>query len=260
MSKLGLVLGAGGARGIAHLGALQALEENGISFDIITGCSMGAIIGGVYSLGCNLEELKEIMSNLRKKDIVDVYIKMISNRGLLKGEKIDKILKGFFEGKTIEDCKIPFGCVATDLVSGQQVFFNKGDMFTAVKASCCIPTVISPLQYQDMLLVDGGIINRLPIVEAKQMGAEKIIAIDVMGEIKEDKKISNIFEVALRSIDTVDHYITKNRLEQNPPDILIRPNLGDMSQYKVENLEFAYDMGYSAVIEKIDDIKGLING
>ena len=103
MTKIGLALGAGGARGIAHLGALKALEENDIKFDIITGCSMGALIGGLYCLGYDLDHLKELMQGLKKKDIVDVYIKMISHRALLKGEKIDNVLKGFFQDKKI-DC------------------------------------------------------------------------------------------------------------------------------------------------------------
>ncbi len=259
MSKLGLVLGAGGARGIAHLGALQALVEYDIKADVVVGCSMGALIGGLYSIDYRIETLRNIMRNLKKKDIVDVYIKMITHKGVLKGEKIDKILKGFFKDKKIEDCSIPFGCVATDLISGKEAFFDSGEMFSAIKASCSIPTIISPLEYNNMLLVDGGLINRLPIERAKELGAEKVVAIDVMGEIKNDKKISNIIDVALRSIDVVDYYINKNRLEQNPPDILIRPELGSMSQYKVENLEFAYEKGYGAVLDKIDEIKALIN-
>ena len=258
MSKIGLALGAGGARGIAHLGALKALEENDIKFDVITGCSMGALIGGLYCLGYDLDHLKEIMSGLKKKDIVDVYIKMISHRALLKSEKIDKILKGFFQDKVIEEAKIPFGCIAVDLVAGKQVFFTKGDMYTAVRASCSIPTIISPVEHNGMLLVDGGLLNRVPNVEAKELGADKVVAIDVMGEIKDANKLVNIFDVGLRSIDTVDYYITKTRLEQNPPDILIRPELGNMSQYKVEKLEFAYDRGYKAIIDNLDRIKQLV--
>ena len=259
MNKIGLVLGAGGARGVAHLGVLQALEENGIKVDIITGCSMGALVGGLYSIGYKVQELKDLAFSLKKKDIVDVYVKMITHKGLLKGEKIDNLLKKLFGDKVIQDCKIPFGCVATDLISGNQLFFKEGDLFTAVRASCAIPTMISPVEYNDALLVDGGIINRVPILEAQQLGAKKIIAIDVMGEIRNDRKISNIFDVALRSIDTVDYYITKNRLEQNPPDVLVRPDLGSMSQYKVEKMEFACQKGYEATIEKMQEIKALIN-
>lgn len=258
MSKLGLVLGAGGARGIAHLGVLKALEENNIKVDVITGCSMGAVIGGLYALGYTVEELQQLIPTIKKKSIIDISLNPISNKALLKGEKIDKLLKGLFQDKLIEDCKIPFGCVSSDIIKGEEVFFDKGSLFTAVRASVSIPTIIKPLEYDGKLLIDGGIINRVPVLHAKEMGADKIIAIDALGEPTKDAKVKNLIDLALRCIDFVDYYITNDKLNKVSPDILLEPQLGNMSQYKVEKLDFAYEQGYKITMENMDKIKALV--
>jgi len=254
-----LVLGSGGARGVAHLGALKVLEENNIKPDIVVGCSMGSLVGGLYCTGHNLDELRDLLGQLTKKDIIDVSINMIKNRALLKSDKTDKFLRGFFQDKKIEDCEIPFGTVSVDLISGKEIYFTKGDFFTAVRASCSIPTIIKPVQYENMLLVDGGLINRVPTEFARNMGADKVIAVDVMHGVGQKRQINNIFDVALRSIDVVDYYITKNRLESSPPDVLVLPKLKDMSPYKVEDLEFAYEQGYNAMQANLKRIKALVN-
>ena len=146
MSKLGLVLGAGGARGIAHLGLLQALEEINLQPDLVVGCSMGAIVGALYCMGKSSLELKEFVGTIKKKDIVDITLKLVSNKALLKSEKIDKIFDSLFGEVTFEDLKIPFYCVANDIVGCKEVFFSSGKLKEAVRASIAIPTVIKPVE------------------------------------------------------------------------------------------------------------------
>ncbi len=257
MNKLGLVLGAGGARGIAHLGLLQALEENSVKPDLVVGCSMGAIVGALYCMEKSSKELKEFVCKLKKKDIVDVTLKMISNRALLKSEKIDKIFDQLFGDITFDDLKIPFYCVANDIISCKEVFFGSGKLKTAVRASIAIPTIIKPVEIDDMLLIDGGAINRLPICYAREMGADKIIAMDVIGETKRATKLKSVFDIALRCLDCLDGYITENKLKTDPADVLLRPNLGDMSPYKFTGLDTAPQIGYECAMEKIEEIKNL---
>ncbi len=257
MNKLGLVLGAGGARGIAHLGLLQALEENSIKPDLVVGCSMGAIVGALYCMEKTSKELQEYVSKLKKRDIVDVTLKMVSNKALLKSEKIDKIFDELFGDITFDDLKIPFYCVANDIIGCEEVFFGSGKLKTAVRASIAIPTIIKPVEVDGKILIDGGAINRLPIAYARQMGADKVIAMDVVGEIKRATKIKSVFDIALRCLDCLDGYITESKLKADPADILLRPNLGDMSPYKFVGLDTAPQIGYECAMEKIEEIKNL---
>lgn len=257
MNKLGLVLGAGGARGIAHLGLLQALEENSIKPDLVVGCSMGAIVGALYCMQKTSRELKEFVSKIKKKDIVDITLKMISNKALLKSEKIDKIFDELFGEITFEELKIPFYCVANDILGGKEVFFGSGKLKTAVRASIAIPTIIKPVELDDMLLIDGGAINRLPIAYARQMGADKVIAMDVVGQMKRASKLDSVFDVALRCLDCLDGYITESKLKTDPADILLRPDLKDMSPYKFVGLDTAPQIGYECAMQKIEQIKNL---
>ncbi len=257
MSKLGLVLGAGGARGVAHLGLLQALEEINLQPDLVVGCSMGAIVGALYCMGKSSYELKEFVGTIKKKDIVDITIKLVSNKALLKSEKIDKIFDQLFGEVTFEDLKIPFYCVANDILNCKEVFFSSGKLKDAVRASIAIPTVIKPVEMDGMVLIDGGAVNRLPIGYARQMGADKVIAMDVVGKNKRAVKLKTVFDIALRCLDCLDEYITDIKLKENPADILLYPDLGDMSPYKFNEIDTAPRIGYECAMQKIEEIKKL---
>ena len=246
MEKLAFVLGAGGARGIAHIGFLQAMDEFGIKPDLIAGCSMGSIVGACYAKGYTPEELKNIALKLRPVDIIDPSIVPFQKKAFLSSRKMQGILEGLFGTVTFDELKIPFSCIATDLKSGETKTFSSGCVEEAVRASASIPGVFKP------------VLKYVPVKTARDMGATKIIAVDVLGEVRAVEETGTLIGNLFRVVDIATANMTKNYLKVNAPDILLRPELGDMSQYKVDRLEFAYRKGYEEGIKNIDRIKELI--
>lgn len=244
MSKLCFVLGAGGARGVAHIGFLQAMEEHNIKPDFIVGCSMGAVVGACYAAGYSPKEMREIAESLKPKHIIDVSPTLFSRKSLLTSVKMQRKINSLLGDITFEQLKIPFECIAVDLIKGKIVTLNSGNVEEAVRASSSIPTVFRPVSINDQELVDGGVLCRLPIENAKNFNADKIVAVDVIGEYRPHETSKNIIEQALRVVDLTDCHRTSEYLKLHKPDILIKPNLGDMSQYKVEKISFAYGQGY----------------
>ena len=256
--KLCFVLGAGGARGIAHIGFLQAMEENGIKPNSIVGCSMGAVVGACYSIGIPPLELKKIADELKFKDIVDLNLQIFSKKSILHSVKMRKKITSLLENKTFEDTLIPFTCVAVDLVSGKSVGINEGSLVDAVCASSAIPTIFRPVEKNGMDLVDGGILERVPTKYAKQYKADVVVAVDVLGKLQKYTETKSVLGHLLRTLEVVDSYNTIKYLNENKPDLLIYPKLLDMSQYKVEKLDFAYEEGYKAGIKSVKKIAKLI--
>lgn len=258
MEKLAFVLGAGGARGIAHIGFLQAMEEFGIKPDLITGCSMGSIVGGCYAKGYTPNEIKKIALSLRLIDIIDLSLLPFQKKAIMSSRKMQGVLSELFGDVKFEELKIPFSCIATDLKSGKIKTFSNGIVEEAVRASASIPGVFKPVEKDGFELVDGGVLEYLPIKAARDMGATKIIAVDVLGEIIPKEDTGSIISKLLRVIDVATINMTENYIKSNVTDILLRPKLGDMSQYKIERLDFAYQQGYEEGLRNIEKIKKLI--
>lgn len=258
MKKLAFALGSGGSRGVAHIGFLQAMQENGIKPDLITGSSMGAVVGSCYAAGISVEEMKEIVFELKALDILDISGNILKNQALFKSKKMRAKLGEHLGKKTFEELQIPFGCVAVDLVTGKTAeFTEKHVVADCVQASSSIPGVFRPVKIDSMTLVDGGVRNRLPIKLARKMGADVVVAVDVLGELRISDKPLNLITVVLRTVDIYDSQITEMKLKKCKPDLLIRPDMGDMSQYKVKNFDIAFDAGYKAGLENADKIKEL---
>lgn len=258
MKKLGVCLGSGGARGVAHIGFLQALVENDVPIDAITGCSMGSLVGAMFLSGYSPSKMRDMAVQLRKNDILDISVSMLSNRAILKSQKFDKLLDSYFGDTTIENLSRPYACIATDLISGRVHCFNSGEIKTAVRASCSLPLGFKPVKFQDMLLVDGGISNRIPVAEARDLGAEVVVAVDVLAELPVADKINSIVSLGFRSLDILMQNINMFADDRQRPDLLLAPNLGKVSQFKVENQEFCYQRGYELGIENVGKIKKLI--
>lgn len=256
--KLCFVLGAGGARGIAHIGFLQAMEENGIKPDSIVGCSMGAVVGACYSIGIPPSELKKIAEELKFKDIVDLTFNIFSKKSILRSVKMRNKIAGLLENKTFSDTKIPFMCVAVDLVTGKSVGLKEGSLVDAVCASSAIPTIFRPVEKDGMDLIDGGILERVPVKYAKEFKANAIVAVDVLGKLQKYNETRSVLGHFLRTLDVVDCHNTNNYLKKYKPDIVVYPKLEDMSQYKVERLDFAYEEGYKAGIKALPKIKKIL--
>ena len=260
--KLGLALGAGGSRGVAHIGFLQALSEENVVPDFVTGCSMGAVVGACYCSGLTPEEMKEVAFKVKLKKIAAFNVAPLHANGLMRMSRTHKLLGSLIGAETtFADLKIPFACVATDLVEGRLVVFNEGNVVGAVVASSSIPGAFTPAKRGEYnMLVDGGILERVPTAQLRDMGAEVIIAVDVLGDLASAKRATGkLANTLLRCIDVMDTHITRHiRAERDYIDLWLEPALGNMDQYKIKRLSFAYEQGYVLGKEHAGAIKKLI--
>ena len=259
---LGLALGSGGARGIAHIGFLQALEEADIRPDYVSGCSMGSIVGACYCAGVPLATLKEVALSLKLSKIATLNINPIRSNGLLRFDKARKILEEYLGGMTFQDLKIPFSCIAVDLKEGKVIELKEGNVIDAILASSTIPGAFTPSVIEGRTLVDGGILERVPTKEVRDMGADVIVAVDVLGDLMQKEAAPNLVETLLRCIDIMDTRLTqrKKRSRARYIDLWLEPELGAMDQYQVKNLDFACEKGYELGLKYRDEIKALLSG
>ncbi len=176
--KVHLVLGSGGARGVAHIGVIEALEEHGYEIIEVIGCSMGAVVGGMYCAG-QLQDYKEWLFTLTKKGVFDLLDFTLTSVGFVKGEKLFSKHMEVAGEQNIEDFEIPFTAVATDMKSHEEVYFREGDLFKALRASVSIPGIFTPVVYGEKVLVDGGVLNPLPINLVDRKEDAIVIAVDI---------------------------------------------------------------------------------
>ena len=259
---LGLALGSGGSRGVAHVGFLSALEEEGIKPDYIAGCSMGAVIGGCYASGMHIPEIMETLQSLKMRDIMDVSPAVISKMSILRGKKIYDILVEKIKVKKLEEMKIPFRCVATELLSGKLHTFKEGNAAMAIQASSTIPTVLRPIKYEDKMFVDGGCLCRVPVRTAKEMGADVVVALDVVKDVANPvSDVQNIIAMVLRVFDVMDAHMTalKRKVECELCDLLIEPDLTGMNGFDIKDIDKAFEEGYKSGKENVEKIKELLS-
>ena len=186
--KLGIALGSGSSRGFAHIGILRVFEDENIPIDYIAGTSIGAYIGAIYSAGA-IKELEEFILSLDWKKLFRYYDLRLSKSGIFSGKKIMELLEMVLDGKNFEELYIPFSCVAVDIKRAKEVVFESGDILKAIRASLSMPGVFTPVEYGDMLLVDGGIMNPVPVDIVKSMGADIVIAVDLSGIFLEENPL-----------------------------------------------------------------------
>lgn len=178
--NVALVLSSGGARGLAHIGAIEELESNGYHISSIAGCSMGALIGGVYATG-KMNEFREWMKTIDRKKMISLTDFSFSLNHLAKGNRIIEAIMEFVPDMPIEDLPIPYCAVATDLKAGKEIVFNKGSLFEAIRASISLPSFYEPVQRDDMVLIDGGVINPIPLNRVKRQKGDILVGVDVSG-------------------------------------------------------------------------------
>jgi NTE family protein len=283
--KVSLVLSGGGARGIAHIGVIEEIEKQGFEIFSISGTSMGALVGGAYALG-KMEELKQWLFTLDKMKIFNLADFTFSKQGLIKGDKIFNKLKEFITDANIEDLKIYYAAIAADIINKKEVVFTKGSIYDAIRASIAIPTVLTPVKTENGLLVDGGVINNLPMSHAKRIPNDILIAVNVNADIpvynlslskKEKdakqslyrKKINDFynhlrkdnpsnhneklgyFDVINKTISLMSYRVTQMTLEFYSPDILIKVSRDSCSMYDFYKAEEMVKIGHHAAIESL---------
>lgn len=257
--KIGLALGSGGARGVAHIGLLHALEEEGIKPDFITGCSMGAVVGACYAAGMPVEEMLQTVNDIKPLDIIDVNLSL--RRSVLKGNKMYDMLIQKIGDVRFEDLSVPFRCVASDVLSNSLVVLSEGEVATAVRASSSIPLVFRPVEYGDKLLVDGGVLCRIPVQEVRDMGADVVIAVDVLENTRDSaEKVNGFIGMMLRVYDMIDNNRTDyyKQVVNDDKTLWLVPEMKGMSQYKLKGFNAAYEEGYALAKKMMPQIKELI--
>lgn len=259
-SKLALVLSGGSALGFAHIGVIEVLEKNGIRPDIIVGTSMGSVIGGAYASGMNLGEIKDVSIKMSTRKFFD--LNLCRGGGLFGGRHINKIFKTHLGDKKIEDTEIKFACVGVDMVTAEQVIFKSGSLRDAIRVSMNIPALFSPIVSKGRSLIDGGVLNNLPDDVAKEMGADIIIAVDVMSGTYRKKAPKRLHDTIISTMHLMIMHQQKNRKKfadiEIVPTIKTEKNIHEMS-YNKKKIQQIIQIGADACEEKIEEIKKLVN-
>ena len=259
--KIGLALGSGGSRGVAHIGVIKALEEEGIRPDYIAGCSMGSVVGAAYAKGLTVDEMLDLVTQIKPLSLIDITALPTSRLSLLRGNKMWNLLLEAIGNVDFSELKIPFRCIASDLYSGKLVTMSEGDVTQAVRASSSIPSVFPPVKMDGKLLVDGGVLCRVPVRQVREMGADLVIAVDVLDNTKESvSEVKSIVSMITRLFDMIDNQRAQvQRSEVNPKNELwIIPPMEGLNQYAIKDFDKAYEDGYATTRAMMPEIKKLI--
>jgi NTE family protein len=253
--RLALVLGGGGAKGIAHIGVLREFEEANIPIDLIIGCSAGSMVGALYSDHPDADYLYSIVEPMNRRNLLDINI-FSARYGLCSGNFLKKHLQRHLSVRKFHELKIPFLLVATDLHSGELVTIGGGDITPAVQASCAIPFVFVPVQLHGRVLVDGGVIDPVPVRVARDLGAELIIAVDVRGLLHPTLP-TNLFGVATRSAEITLLWQSEGCIQD--ADVIIRPEVAHIGCFEDASHKIIYEAGRTAARQAIPQIKELLS-
>jgi NTE family protein len=238
--KIGLALGGGGARGLAHLGVLKVLEKEKIKIDYICGVSMGALIGAYYALGLDLDVLeKEVVKITKRKAIKELLDLNGFKVSILKGKKTEKYIKKYIGDYSFSDFKIPLTMVATDLANGDEIILKKGKLVEAIMASLSVPGIFPPVKINERYLIDGGVVNCTPVDVVEKMGADFIIGVDLV--MKRDIKLDKpgLVTTLLQSYEIIRTHGIKHKIESiKKKNVILKPKLkGTIDSFKF------YDIG-----------------
>ena len=252
---IGLALGAGSARGLSHIGVLKALEEANVEVDYLAGTSAGAIIGGFYAAGLDLHMLERLATHIQWDDLTDVTF---PRRGLIAGDKMKEFFQLLTKQKYFSDLELPFAVVAADVEKGENIVIDSGSVAEGLRASMSVPGVFVPYELDDRLLVDGALLNRVPTAEVKELGADFVIGVEVSPIDFTSRKVNNIFDVILNSIDIMQQELAQNK--KVGADLLIEPELDDIGPTELERGQECIDLGYQAAQERLPEIKKIATG
>jgi len=264
--KIGLALGGGGAKGFAHIGVLKVLEENNIPIDMVSGTSIGSMIGAFHCAGYSANHMIMENKDLKWKKLLDFCL---SKRCFIKGNKIEEFLRKKLENKNFEDLNKPLFITAVDIDKKEEIIFNKGDLVKAIRASISIPGIFPPVEISNRILIDGGWLDPLPIEILKKEGAEIIIAVNLSKfsekkSIKEkavatqNKKIPNMANALIKSFQVIESRVAKLTLEGANADIIISPEVGNIKVQDFDKAEQLIKLGEEAAQKQIKKIKQLI--
>lgn len=276
--KVHLVLGSGGARGLAHIGVIEVLEEKGLEIVSVAGCSMGAVVGGLYAAGYN-QAYKEWMLTMTRSTVFNLLDFTFTRQGFIKGEKVFNVLREVTGAQEIQDLKIPFTAVATDMLRNQEVHYTSGDLYKALRASIAIPGVFTPVLENGQFLVDGGVLNPLPLNLVQKKEHELVVAVNLNGPATGEKPMlkvnerpeavsalwkwlhltgqdkenvagdfSPLSDYSLRELLLLSYQMTQDRLtslmqQVYPPDVLVEIPVDSCSIFEFHRAESQIELG-----------------
>ncbi len=294
--RIGLALGSGSARGWAHIGVLRALAEAGVEPDIVCGTSIGALVGAAYA-GGELDRLEAWVRELRLQSVVS-FLDFSLSGGLIKGERLLDFFRSHFVDREVGALERPFGAVATDLRSGREVWLREGLVSAAVRASIALPGLFTPARHGDTWLVDGGLVNPVPVSLCRAMGADVVIAVDLNADLlgrhlrrpvevnvaaaesatphtllariqtgasqfalmrPNGSKPPPVLDVLASSINIMQVLITRSRLAGEPADVLVMPLLADVGLMEFHRAAVAIEAGRAAVAAVLQQLQLRVN-
>lgn len=252
-TTIGLCLGGGGARGFAHLGALKAFEEYGIKFDMVAGCSVGSCVGAFICSGMGFKKIYNIAKDLQAKDIKRNKIKFMPS----STEGLEDLINNNIKCKSIEELPQKLYIVSVDVKTGKEVILESGSIAKAVAGSCAVPGVFYSVDYNNMMLIDGGVMNNIPADVLRKKGCDVVITIDVNSTRGGGTDSDKFYDVFLASIGIM----MKNNSKQGYlcSDIVVQPNMKRFSSSKLEGYDAMVEEGYNATIASMPEILKLIN-
>jgi NTE family protein len=254
--KIALVLGGGAARGFAHVGVIRVLEQERIPVDLVVGTSVGSLIGALYASERNSFELEWTAFQLRREDLFDFgIVSAVLGMGLAKGELLEAFVKARVKQERIEQLKIPFAAIATDLNWGERIVLDQGPVARAVRASSAIPGVFEPVAHEGKLLVDGGVVDNLPVEVARAKGADLVVAVDI-GEDVGNVNIKNMLDVMLQATNIM--FAVNAERRKVGADILIEPDVGGVGMLDFERRKACMEAGIEATRGAVPKIRAAI--
>jgi NTE family protein len=256
--KLGLALGGGAARGFAHVGVLQVLEEAGIKPDLVVGTSAGSFVAALYASGKTPAQLQRMAETMDEAVFTDWTVPLLG-RGMMRGEALARYVNAQAgaqaNSRQIEDFKLPLGIVATDLNSGQGVLFQRGDVGTAVRASSAVPSVFEPVRINGRDYVDGGLVSPVPVRFARQMGAEVVLAIDI-SSAPEYGHTGDMFQILMQTFTIMGKSI--NSFELRDAELVVRPALGNVGSAEFSARRRSIEAGRAAMQQALPRLRALM--
>ncbi|KAF0194257.1 MAG: NTE family protein [Bacillota bacterium] len=248
--RVGLALGGGGARGAAHIGVLTELEDAGVPIRVIAGTSAGSLVGALYAFGLSPDQILALAVKTTWRDLVNLSLPRV---GLVNASRMETLLNDILRNCKIEDLALPFAAVACDLHTGREVALTRGNAANAIRASCSIPGIFVPVPHGDELLVDGGVVNGVPVNVAKSLGANFTIAVKLHTQVNPATNLDNIFAILAQSLE-----IMQRSQQMGKPDVLILPDLKDHHMSDLTKTMSAYVAGRAAAKAAMPKIKRLL--
>ena len=251
---LGLALGGGAARGFAHVGVIQVLEEAGIQPELVVGTSAGSLVAALYASGKTSAQLKRVAETMEEAEITD-WMMPILNRGALRGEALARYVNSQVGGKLIEQMKLPLGIVATDLHSGAPVLFRRGNTGSAVRASSAVPAVFQPVKIGNREYVDGGLVAPVPVKQARDMGANVVIAVDISSD-PEGNPADDTFQILMQTFNIMGKSLNSVLLKD--ADLVVKPALMGVKSADFAARRKSIEAGREAMLKQLPRLKEIM--